>query len=935
MNGLSKYQQYLALKSKANKHYADLSAYKMVGAFALEARRQKEGVGTPYFGLTSDSVCYLKKLELAVTVSIYIQAFFTDAEEPNEPPPPTGVAPKEIFLSSTSVIEGNDAGDFVALISSDRQDATFSLVTGSGSTDNGDFNIEDGNQLVANIVFDSDTQSSHSIRIRASNQYGSFEKSFVINVVSASETDPASIGYVVATRSPYNADSTGNSDSTNAINAAWKAAGEQERLCLLPFGTYLITDTIHLYAYKNRRGNNNELDSPLVGEWSGIQRTKIILENNAQGFGSAGNRKAVVDVRCFATLDDNNVIESSFDGPAPPNADNPPDGWQRGTDKLYFTYLAALDVDCGSGNPGAVGILFQGAECTFIADVIVRGSGHYACFYGIPGTCGGLFNCESIGGRYGVVDNFTAGSMIVGHSFSGHTIAAIDRLSFGMLCVVGFEAVLPAGARMHMMSSPWNGHVCRGTTAYIDGKITSSGGVSALFDNANDKNLYLAHIYVTGTNNLVKSGSKATVTQSGTWKHIIEYSNVDPTIGEPPYGQQTSTFTSYSMINGTVRSGQQLPEPVIDTETIAEGLVPSNLRQRHIWGDPHPINKFQYYTGQADGTIVADITFNNPNAGLTNRNNLQAAIDLAVANETYRVFIRPGGEWFLRGDINLKPGVRVFSSDISKCTVKIDSTWKNQVRNNPAQTPIFYTSGPANAATYFAQISFRLPTAGANPPNPSPEQWFRALDWTVGRNSMTFWCGHTGCDTYYGASTTGKPTTNPGSNMRFSGNGGGRHYLPTGNGMGSNGIQYGSNFPLIDIDNTTEPNIHYGIICPANLINTFMRITNAQNVVVFNMNTEEPASYMKIIDSTNIAAIGSSRGRVGGTSQHRYDILGSSDNILVAALTAQSYRDSSGKTSFPAFVRDGANRIDWPRPATYATKGSFSWTPFTHDYLPS
>jgi hypothetical protein len=83
--------------------------------------------------------------------------------------------PTAINLSSTDVNEGTTSGTVIATLSAVDSDAgdsfTYSLVSGAGSTDNGDFSIN-GNQLVINTVPDYESQTSYSIRIRVTDDAG-------------------------------------------------------------------------------------------------------------------------------------------------------------------------------------------------------------------------------------------------------------------------------------------------------------------------------------------------------------------------------------------------------------------------------------------------------------------------------------------------------------------------------------------------------------------------------------------------------------------------------------------------------------------------------------------------------------------------------------------------------------------------------------------
>ncbi len=101
------------------------------------------------------------------------------------------VAPTDIGLSASSIAENNAANATVGTLSSTDPDAgdthTYTLVSGTGSTDNAAFNIS-GNSLRATAALDFETKSSYSIRIKTTDAGGlSFEKVFPISVTNANE----------------------------------------------------------------------------------------------------------------------------------------------------------------------------------------------------------------------------------------------------------------------------------------------------------------------------------------------------------------------------------------------------------------------------------------------------------------------------------------------------------------------------------------------------------------------------------------------------------------------------------------------------------------------------------------------------------------------------------------------------------------------------
>ncbi len=101
-------------------------------------------------------------------------------------------APTNIQLSSNNVQENLPLYTLVGVFSSTDSDPgdkfTFSFASGAGDTDNALFQIE-GNQLKTNAIFDFETKSSYTIRVRTTDSTGLwFEKTFNINVTN--QDDP-------------------------------------------------------------------------------------------------------------------------------------------------------------------------------------------------------------------------------------------------------------------------------------------------------------------------------------------------------------------------------------------------------------------------------------------------------------------------------------------------------------------------------------------------------------------------------------------------------------------------------------------------------------------------------------------------------------------------------------------------------------------------
>ncbi|MFO0943822.1 MAG: cadherin domain-containing protein [Pirellulales bacterium] len=99
--------------------------------------------------------------------------------------------PTEVALSALTLAENAGANATIGEFTSSDPDAgstfTYSLVAGTGDTDNAAFNIQ-GSTLRATNSFNFETKSSYLLRIRSTDQGGLFtEKAFVVSVTNVNE----------------------------------------------------------------------------------------------------------------------------------------------------------------------------------------------------------------------------------------------------------------------------------------------------------------------------------------------------------------------------------------------------------------------------------------------------------------------------------------------------------------------------------------------------------------------------------------------------------------------------------------------------------------------------------------------------------------------------------------------------------------------------
>jgi VCBS repeat-containing protein len=100
--------------------------------------------------------------------------------------------PTDIGLSNTSIAENQPVGTIIGTFSTTDPDSwdthTYTLVSGTGADDNASFTIDAAGNLKTAAMFDFETKSSYSIRVRSTDAGGLWtEKVFNISVTNVNE----------------------------------------------------------------------------------------------------------------------------------------------------------------------------------------------------------------------------------------------------------------------------------------------------------------------------------------------------------------------------------------------------------------------------------------------------------------------------------------------------------------------------------------------------------------------------------------------------------------------------------------------------------------------------------------------------------------------------------------------------------------------------
>lgn len=703
----------------------------------------------------------------------------------------------------------------------------------------------------------------------------------------------ATIGFISITANSFNADPTGITDASSAIQAAIDYAAPRDLSVWFPSGTYKVSRTVRCYQFRLHTSEHGLYGATLP------TRPVIKLASGASGFQTVATPRPVV---CYAMWQPN-----SGDPSAPSDLTfNPytgPDGWSQIAANNFSQVFHNIDIDTGR-NPGADGIAFAVAQGAYLGNCRVDATSSNTGVVLGGGRSSPAFNIEVQGGRYGVsatapnASNIGAGAGItyVGLRCYGQTIANLLPGDLVPTVVVGFHFTRSAGASVTMVDESATGWK---TLALIDGTIETTGAVA--FDDTVQKTVYLRNVYVRGTNSLVKVGG-TTYSGSGTWKRINEFcvNDLDGTALVPTVPTGTNVIPHYSLIDGTVAHDLI----AVNSITSAVDAPPSYLVSQHIADIP---------MHDGDDYILL------PAPAVTDAvNSINAAINSAAAAGHNRVLLR-AGTYYVGDTINMLAHTQLIGTGLNQTIIYTHSSW----RPTSGSPYIIETANDANGTAFIGHLKTMgrmLPTSSNNW---APYGRFSAVNWRVGKNSRIY---DVNFDYEYVVPSYYTPAR---TMLNVTGNGGGRIYGPEKNGRGFNHVDA----RVVKVQSTTQPLQLYGCQCeiskkepPGSIPYTNIEVRNAQNVRIYSMKREGQSPSVMIHDCINVACYGG--GSMLGQEKTYYGVYGSSTNILIAMQLVQAHTNSSigHYTVVEDLNTSAVNGIVWPRGVSVYKRGHLADT---------
>jgi hypothetical protein len=615
----------------------------------------------------------------------------------------------------------------------------------------------------------------------------------------------------------YGAIPDDNEDDTEEIQQAIFDSYIYSYAVYFPTGTYNVSNTLNCMAPTIINGTENTMSSirpahVLIGSTQG-PRPVIKLDDNCPGFQDASAIQ-------YTTAGKNPEIVTQYTSlKAVINF------WRQGRDgggavdrelntgNINFNQtIRGIDIDCGTGNPGAVGLWMQGAEGTTCQDVKITAYGAFAGMYDMMGSGGSPTNLEIYGGRYGIYAfKMRPIPVVTGLKLHDQTEACFYVGDFTPVTFVGFDFKIQSGP-VFKFKTPW--HPCQGNLSLIDGRIELTDGNeshSIIENGAGDNKeriLYIKNVFVKGAGTVVHntvSNRRLIVDDHTQWTKIEEYQ----------YNRNYSI--PVKLIDGVLSSKSTWYNGELTDNSVTASLhesPPEDLISKHLWEEGFAC--FDYDTLN----ILNVMDFGAiPDDGADDAEAFNKAIDSAQnCTPVKRVFI-PRGHFKINNTIHLKKDVELFGV-ARHLTILQPKGW---IETN--ETPVISSANDAGATSKMANFKIELYYS---------QYQIYAINWEAGPESVVkdvwvYWIGW---------SETGVTDDNKAlRRIQIRNNGGGRWYNHLG--MSGNGSRNHLSRHVL-IEGTSNPLTFYGFHNQylETLDGPMSEITGASNVTLYSLKSE-------------------------------------------------------------------------------------------------
>lgn len=292
-------------------------------------------------------------------------------------------------------------------------------------------------------------------------------------------------GFIDVTAAPFQADPSGQKDSTKSLQEAIIFASQHQMVCFFPPGKYRVSDTLvceHARYNPQTKTFRPGRDWPcvLVGSRNGSGRPTIVLAPNSPGFSDPAKPKFVVN---FFSRD----------------AENP----DQVQDNINMNQmLVGIDVQIGPDNPGAIGIRHRAAQGSSIQDCTIDATPGLAGLSGGAGSGGSHFNVTILGGKFGAdLRDAQPAPTIAGFTFINQRETAILYNGRQTLTVVGCR-ITATGKGPAIVAGLPERQYPNGQVSLVDSSVEFTDGGDHVAIQAGS-NVYLNNVFLRGTKTIL------------------------------------------------------------------------------------------------------------------------------------------------------------------------------------------------------------------------------------------------------------------------------------------------------------------------------------------------------------------------------------------------------------------------------------------------
>ena len=499
-------------------------------------------------------------------------------------------------------------------------------------------------------------------------------------------------GFVDVTKAPFNADPTGATDATAALQAALDFGRAHYLVTFLPGGTYVVSQTLRMIqaekTFMTTGGGapncNNMVEifgqTPKPMPHCGRTQPYVL-----QGSTANSSSRAILLVKKATGLK-GYVVQ--IHNPVNDNIN-------------MNQVMASVDVTIEAGNPNAMGVYARGAQGVSVQDVTIRAVDAAVGLDGGAGSGGSHAKVTVIGGVVGMrLSTAQPSPTLSGITLINQSSVALLYGSPGRqtLSVAGLVISVVGTAVAINTSNP---------LSLVDARLScvggggEGGGCAAAIVTDGATNLYLRDVYFSGFTNAVvlrarhsNASMPVVMSRGAKWTHVAELAaghsaavpsdlNEADAAATTPRDAAAFQYSSPVYLNGVAQASALL------VEGVDAAAPPADIASQHTWSSDFPSWETKGICNAKDAPYNAkgDLVTDDTKA-------LQAMLDDPACSHCFL----PKGYYALSSTLTMRPGQSLFGTARLLSNLVVHASAKATVAEGEAPWPLLETADGAATA---------------------------------------------------------------------------------------------------------------------------------------------------------------------------------------------------------------------------------------------